>query len=109
MKTKDRFFAIITKPYKDGIHSYWKAFSFNSQATLADIEAFMVSIHVYCPDYFLCNKKNLTEKKPSKGSSNARTVYYLLNRFVLDTPVSCSFEKRKENGVIVRRRCFKVR
>jgi hypothetical protein len=105
MKTKDRIFAILSKPDR----SHWKAFSFDSKSNQSDIEAFMVSIHVYSPNYFLIMRSDLTAKKPCKGSSNATTIYYYKDRFVLETPVSCSFERRKENGVIVKNRCFKVR
>jgi len=105
MKTKDRIFAILSKPNRN----YWKAFSFDSKSNQNDVEAFMISIHVYSPNYFLIMRSSLTAKKPYKGSCNATTIYYYKDRFVLETPVSCSFVKRKWNGEIVNCRCFKVR
>jgi len=96
MKSKDRIVAILKTPYKDSDGSHWKAFVFDSKVNQGDVEAFMISIHVHSPNYFLIMRSDLTEKKPYKGYSNATTIYYYKDIFVLEIPVTCSFEKRKE-------------
>jgi hypothetical protein len=114
MDKSEQIFAIINKPVGRGNNRYWKAFGFNSNANQSDVEAFMCSIHISVHDYFLIMRSNLESKKPCHGSSNQRTIYYYTSNkygriFVNETPVSLSWEKRKENGYFVKNRIFKVR
>ena len=111
MKTKDRIWAIIGRKGPKGRHpnKYWEAFVFSPNALQNDVEDFMCAIHKSLNDYFLVMESDLKRVRPHKGSPFARSKYFYKDIWVYATPVGFTWEWRKEDGVKVRNRSFRVR
>ena len=99
---KDRIYAFLKKPNGRGSARCWNAFSFTPKATQSDVQSFMCSIHVSSNDYFLTMESSLEKVSPFKGSSNARTIFFINSEkygrlFVNDTQVFSGYTgKRNE-------------